>query len=74
MDFINGRFPSEQAALEALEPFIAQVTGEIGAYTHTHIIIITSHTYTHITSHHTHIHGVCMDGVWLGMRFLFVLV
>ena len=30
VDYINAKFPSEQAALEALEPFIAQVTDEIG--------------------------------------------
>lgn len=31
IDYINAQFPSEQAALEALEPFLAQVTNEIGA-------------------------------------------
>ena len=31
IDYINAKFPSEQAALEALEPFLSQVTGEIGA-------------------------------------------
>jgi hypothetical protein len=30
IDYINAKFPSEQAALEALEPFLAQVTNEIG--------------------------------------------
>ncbi|KAM3569795.1 hypothetical protein VYU27_008120 [Nannochloropsis oceanica] len=30
IDFINAKFPSEQAALEALDPFISQITEEIG--------------------------------------------
>ena len=32
VDFINAKFPSEQAALEALDPFIGQITEEIGRY------------------------------------------
>jgi vacuolar protein sorting-associated protein 53 len=30
IDYINAQFPSEQAALEALTPFMAKVSGEIG--------------------------------------------
>ncbi|TFJ84963.1 hypothetical protein NSK_003991 [Nannochloropsis salina CCMP1776] len=31
VDYINTKFPSEQIALEALDPFIGQITEEIGA-------------------------------------------